>query len=185
MAPAYVEPGFEGDALGIEGRHRHNMENTFGYLHHLEQVVNSHAGDLYGEDFERRVAHRAARDQASEIVAMEDTIGKTDAETKTILEFNDAKLKDVMEVSTKAVWDFLAQSNSGIHQMLSEADASFARLLKNIDDAKAAEAAKLPSVAAVPNGLAFVGPRADIRLMQETMDANFVDVFRQVNEAKA
>ena len=61
LAPMYVEPGGDADTLGIEGRHRNNMEKIFGYLHHLEKVVNSHADDVDDLDFERRVARRAAR----------------------------------------------------------------------------------------------------------------------------
>ena len=32
MAPVYVEPGADGDAMGVEGRHRHNMQSIFGYM---------------------------------------------------------------------------------------------------------------------------------------------------------
>ena len=39
-APTYVEPGAEGDALGVEGRHRNNMGKLFGYLGHLAKLVN-------------------------------------------------------------------------------------------------------------------------------------------------
>ena len=35
LAPLYVEPGREGDTLGVEGRHRNNMEQLFGYLAHM------------------------------------------------------------------------------------------------------------------------------------------------------
>ena len=43
MAPMYVEPGKEGDELGIEGRHRHNMHKIFGFLHVVSKVLNNHA----------------------------------------------------------------------------------------------------------------------------------------------
>ena len=43
LAPLCVEPGTEGDAPGVEGRHRNNIQKIFAYLAHLEKVVNNHA----------------------------------------------------------------------------------------------------------------------------------------------
>ena len=163
LAPVYVEPGQDGDSLGIEGRHRHNMEKIFGYLEHIAKVVNDHAEDLDEVDFERRLARRTSQAQAEELTALKDTIAKTDTENKAILEKNDANLKGVVENALKGVWDFLSQNNQGIQQLFSEADASFTKLVKNIAEAKAAEGDKPSNVASGPKGLAFAGLRAELR----------------------
>ena len=82
-----------------------------------------------------------------------------------------ARLKESMDASLKAVWDFLAQNNGGIKQFFLEADESFGKLKKSLDDAKAEEANRPSSVAAGPKGLAFMGFRADIRKLEEKVEA--------------
>ena len=43
LAPLYVEPGTDGDSLGVEGRHRANTQQLFGSLAHVEKVMNNFA----------------------------------------------------------------------------------------------------------------------------------------------
>ena len=69
-APIYVEPGADGDELGIEGRHRNNMQNMFGFMAHVQKVLNGHAGLIDGGDFELRSSKRAAREQALDIKSL-------------------------------------------------------------------------------------------------------------------
>ena len=131
-APVYVDPGAEGDSMGVEGRHRHNAKQIFQYLSQLERVMNDHADVLNDRDVTEELLRRRLDSQAMEIAHVKAIISKADAETKQAIEMNDAKLKEAMETSLKAVWDFLAQNNAGIQQLFTEADASFSRLVKTL-----------------------------------------------------
>ena len=46
-APQCVEPGTDGDDLGVEGRHRSNMKKLFNFMEHVGTVLNNHA-DVVG-----------------------------------------------------------------------------------------------------------------------------------------
>jgi len=109
-APTYVEPGAEGDALGVEGRHRNNMGKLFGYLVHLAKVVINHADMADNSDFEQRVAKRAAREKLLEMKATKDMLHKGSKELQLvagIVQANDQKLKTDMEQSAKGVLGLL------------------------------------------------------------------------------
>ena len=67
VAPLYVEPGADGDSMGLEGRHRNNMQKMFGFMDHVARVVNNHADLDDCSDFEQRVSKRAIRGQSLEI----------------------------------------------------------------------------------------------------------------------
>ena len=94
LAPLYVEPGGDGDTMGIEGRHRNNMAKLFGFVDHAAKILNNHADILDNHDCEHRVFKRFIRDQSLEIKAMKNSLIKSDEETKRIVEANDAMLKD-------------------------------------------------------------------------------------------
>ena len=53
-APIYVEPGADGDKLGVAERDRKNVQKLFTYLNHVAKVVNVHADTLDYDDQERR-----------------------------------------------------------------------------------------------------------------------------------
>ena len=145
-APVYVEPGTDGDSMGLEGRHRVNSKTVFQYMSQLAQVMNDHADVLNDRDVTEELLRRRLEEQALEIANVKSIISKSDAESKHAIEMNDANVKEVMETSFKAVWDFLAQNNGGIKQLFLEADESFGKLKKSFEDAKAEEANRPPSV---------------------------------------
>ena len=86
----YIEPGQEGDDLGIDGRHRHNMQKLFGFLHVVEKVLNNHADVVDGLGFCSRASKRAGREQSLEFKLMQSDIVKVAG----IIEANGGKLKE-------------------------------------------------------------------------------------------
>ena len=42
VVPIYIEPGQDGDTLGLEGRHRTNMQRLFNYCAHIENIAANH-----------------------------------------------------------------------------------------------------------------------------------------------
>ena len=152
-APVYVEPGTDGDSMGLEGRHRVNSKTVFQYLAQLASVVNDHADVLDNRDVTEELLRRRIEAQALEIASVKAIVSKADAEAKLAIEQNDAKLKETMEISFNGVWEFLTKNNAGIRQIFLEADENFGNLKKSFEDAKADEANRPSSVAAGPKGL--------------------------------
>ena len=58
VAPLCVEPGAEVDTMGVEGRHRHNMQKLSGYMAQVEKVLNEHGGSSDAADLGMRVLKR-------------------------------------------------------------------------------------------------------------------------------
>ena len=167
LAPLYVEPGSDGDAMGVEGRHRHNMQKMFGFMAHVEKVLNNHADYIDGVEFEQRAFKRASREQALETKSLESRVVKADREFQRvygIAEVDHLKLKEDVVTSVAAVWEFLSQNNCGIMQLFQEADAAVKKVKlqteETLKDMVAAQLLQPSSVASGPKGLAFVGLRA-------------------------
>jgi hypothetical protein len=114
VAPAYVEPGTEGDTLGVEGRHRANMQRIFAYMAHLEKVVNNHADIADDTSHENGVMEKASREQMLEIKTMKNEIIKADAEMKGVIEANDAVVKANAAASFQRVWTFWPRITSAL-----------------------------------------------------------------------
>ena len=97
-APVYVEPGTDGDSMGLEGRHRVNSKTVFQNLAQLASVVNDHADVLDNRDVTEELLRRRIEAQALEIASVKAIVSKADAEAKLAIEQNDAKLKETMEI---------------------------------------------------------------------------------------
>ena len=93
VAPLYVEPGAAGDTMGVEGRHRHNMQKLFGYMAQVEKVVNEHAESFDAADLSVRVLKRQGHVQAVEFKTLKSILVQADVENKRVLVANDEALK--------------------------------------------------------------------------------------------
>ena len=123
VAPICVEPGAEGDAMGVEGRHRHNMQKLFGYLTHMEKVVNDHAEHLDAVAFEQSPGRRSNRELALEIKVVRAGLSKSEEEAKIIAGIvgaNDDKRKSDLAASSQGIWNFLEANNIGIMELFQE-----------------------------------------------------------------
>ena len=179
VAPLYVEPGLDGDLMGVEGRHRHNMEKMFGFMGVVAQVLNNHAECIDNEHYEGCLVSRSVREQTAEVKAVKAGITTAEQELKDvtgIIQANDEKLKEDFAASIAKVWEFMSQNNCGIMGLFQEAGAAVKQVKlqmeatqKHVEEAKAAESAKPSEVAAGPKGLAFVGLRADMRKLHATV----------------
>ena len=121
LAPQYIEPGADGDALGVEGRHRHNMQKLFGYLAHMEKVANDHADHIDGMAFEHCGFKRSMRDMAMGVKSAKSQLVQSDDEFKLlagIVEANDTKLKLDFAASVQGIWGFLEANNVGIMKLV-------------------------------------------------------------------
>jgi hypothetical protein len=191
LAPQYIEPGTEGDALGVEGRHRHNMQKLFGYLAHMEKVVNDHAAQLDGVIFEQRSSKRSTRKTALEFKAFKAGLVQTNEECQilaNVVEANDCKLKMDFAESMKGIWGFLETNNVGIMGLFQEADAALNKVKlqtevtqKHLEETKAADGARPSEIAAGPKGLAFVGLRAEMK----KLDGKVEDLKAQMTVVRA
>jgi hypothetical protein len=173
-APVFVEPGLDGDELGVEGRHRNNMHKLFGFLGTVETVLNNHADLLDGTDFELRCSKRAARDQSVDFKAMRAQVAKVDEEMQqvtNIVEANDAVVKNEFAQAVKGVWDFLQANNAGIMKMFTEADAAVNKLKglmeETAKDTANAQLLQPSAVASGPKGLAFMSLRSELKKLEE------------------
>ena len=81
-APVYVEPGTDGDSMGLEGRHRVNSKTVFQYMSQLARVMNDHADVLNDRDVTEELLRRRLEEQALEIANVKSIISKSDAESK-------------------------------------------------------------------------------------------------------
>ena len=127
VAPYYVEPGTDGDLLGVEGRHRNNMQKLFGYLAHLETVVNDHADIVDGLVAEQEGLVSSVRNLAADMKFTKNQLARTEGECKLltdIVEANDLKLKMDFEKAIQGVWGFLEANNGGIMKLFEEARPS-------------------------------------------------------------
>ena len=126
-APVHVEPGSAGDSMGVEGRHRDNMQKIFGYLNHVNKVTNDHADFMDEEEFGHRSMKRQVRKQAWDIAKMKAIIERSQEDMKAELLHNDFQLKEALAISMKAVWAFLEQNDNGTMKLFHDADAAVAK----------------------------------------------------------
>ena len=189
----YLEPAADGHD---EARHRANMKALFACVANLATVADSHAGhlDTMGDNHLVLLDHQeeAVSDLALKFKSTQLNLQMTAGETKDIIEVaedkhaqlekevkvlvglveaNDFKLKADVSQSFQGVWGFLEANNAGIAQMFGEADAAVKLLVRRADEQAAMPLLQPSAVAAGPKGLAFVGLRADLKKMQENLEA--------------
>ena len=114
VAPLYVEPGMDGDTMGVEGRHRHNMQKIFGYMAQLGKVVNEHADAFDAADLDPRVLKRQAHAQALEVKTMKGVLMQAAEENKRILDANDGAWKAAVATSIQSVWSSSRRTTSAL-----------------------------------------------------------------------
>jgi hypothetical protein len=194
-APVFVEPGLDGDELGVEGRHRNNMLSLFGFVEHVEKVLNNHADLLDGTDLELRVQRRSARAQALEVKAlkaeaeemngMKKHLDKTEEEMKQILIMMEASVAQ----SNTGIWDFPQANDEGVMMMSTDADAAVNKLNRLVEEAAndtaAARSLQPSAIASGPPGLAFMRLRSGLTTLEETVGAQSSELQNDLNDVNA
>ena len=70
VAPLYIAPGGDGDAMGPEGRAQHNMVKMYGFMTHVAGVLANHADCLDQAELEDDNVGRLLRARALEFNAV-------------------------------------------------------------------------------------------------------------------
>jgi hypothetical protein len=183
-APVFVEPGSEGDVAGVLP----NSQRVFEYLAHLEQVVNDHAELLNASDAAGDSLRRRVEQQSLETAHVKEVVTRADGVTKQAIEEQDHRLRQDTAKEIHGVWEFLTNNNAGIRQLFNEADNAVAKLVQNVDEMKGRVdnlENKPSTVAAGPKGLAFVGLRADLKKLEEKMEARAAEFNKKADETNA
>ena len=186
QSPVFIEPGTEGAGV------KPNAQRVFDYLAHLHEVINDHADVLDSRDVTEEILRGRLDGQAQDLANLKAILVQADEDHKRIvvaMEANDEKLKASFAQATQDLSQFLERNNVGIMKLFAEADASVKHLKgfmeEAVKDMAAARSLQPSSVASGPKGLAFMSLRAELKKLEEKVDARFAEYKSDMSEVKA